>query len=120
MNVSKGKGERKMITKVTMKFERRNFFGVIDEVRESREWDIERKHVLKAINAVVDDSMGFCPCAHFDVDDGLDCGGSHYAIWQDNEDRGTSTVTMRCWIRKNSSDTYKRTLKQVKAESLKW
>lgn len=108
-----------MITKVSLAHEVRNFFGEREDRLEERSWDIERRHVLKAINYIAsgDDPLA---AAHFDVDGGLSEGGTHEVLSQESVHRGTDIYTWTHWTRPNSKDVWQISIGDFKAQSREW
>lgn len=90
-----------MITKIELMHERRNFFDAIEQVTETREYNIERKHLLKAFRYMLSNAHDM-PYVHIDVDGGTSNGGEHHVIFQEWGQTGTDKVT---WI--TYSDTYR-------------
>lgn len=108
-----------MITKIGLAHDVRNFFGETETRFEERNWNIERKHVLKAINYIAsgDDPLA---AAHFDVDGGTKDGGTHEVLYQDPAYYGTDVYTWVHWSGPNSKDTWQISLGDFKAQSREW
>ncbi len=106
------------ITKITMAYETKNFFGVYEQRFDSREWGIERKHVLKALNFLMADS--FTRAVHFDLLGGVSDGGTHEVFYQECHQRGTDMLTWVHHDAANSKDIEEISLKEAKRMTREW
>ena len=109
-----------MITKISVAHETTNFFGATETRLEERRYNIQRQHVLKVLKYVRDDNGEHYPYAHFDVDGGLDKGGTHECVYQQSPQRGTDMLTWEHWVRPNAKDRYTISYKEILKESRKW
>ena len=108
-----------MITKIGMAYEARNFFGEYELRFDQRSSNITREHVLKAVKYIPAHCYDF-PCAHFDVDGGINNGGTHEVIYQEGEQRGTDRYTWEHHVRTNAKDVWEIAYSDLLRESRKW